>query len=119
MAFERFKKEKPGRNCPTISIHACGRLYMNHIASERYFKNCSYVELYYDESNRALGIKPIKRPEHNSFKTWRNKGACAAFIYARNFFQHYDIPFKKSRKYLCFWNEKEKLVEVPLQNRES
>jgi len=71
MPWSKVEKAGSGRGTaePMISLRKSGSIGVNNQALEEYFDDdIEQVELYFDEENNRIGIKPVKEGTEDSYK---------------------------------------------------
>lgn len=128
MSFEKFSPPRKRADKPIVSITR-NRLQLNK-KCQKYFKEASFVELYYDQENKVIGIKPRERETNNSLKINRYDDRGIAVIAATQFLRIYGIEPRlkfdvyndeghktgeRSIQFIAEWDDKEKMVIVKLR----
>ena len=70
MGFIKFQKEKSkkGISLKTIGINRKGRFAFYKPVVEKHLQNINYVELYFDQETKKVGILPLSEPTTDCFK---------------------------------------------------
>ncbi len=113
MAWEQFR-ETTGRFKPRISIRSNGTIGFNAGAVRKFgFDKQDYILLFYDAENRRIGIRPSNESGGEGILKL-NRFAKAAWVSAGRFFNFFDIPVEKTKRYDPIVDEKQKMVVVQL-----
>ncbi len=114
MTLEQFtKRQAPGK--PELTVRKRGALCLNRKAVEDFKLNeVRFVTLFYDRTERLLGIKPEKTAVASSFKISKEKNQ-SSVISCLRFLKHFGIPYERSSKtYPACWDEDRGMVIVKL-----
>lgn len=115
MAFEEFtSKRRAISDTPMVSLLKQGIFALNQACYNKYFKAYKYVILLFDKENNKIGLKPTNEVSSNTYNIRVSRDGKLANISAIAFLKFYKIPHNETKSYTCFWNEKEKILEVEL-----
>ncbi len=115
MSFKLFTRKKSSRNNPTVAILKTGNMYFNGKFCEEFFKNVKYFNLYFDNENKKIGIKPVENPEIYSYSVREDSDRSGFAISAKSFYDECKIQYPETKGYNAQWNDEEKLIEVKIQ----
>lgn len=111
MAYKLFKPEIGfGKGKATISIRK-NSINFSRKVSRQYLNGISYVELYFDEDNKKIGIKPLSEKTDTCYAV---KGEKGKWMRAKDFLQFYHCSTGQAKRYEAQWNEETKLLEIKL-----
>lgn len=118
MAFEKFvaeKKRPTSGKAPLAKVLKGGQISLNSSAFDQYLKGATHIELYYDSSNRKIGLQPKKYKTKAAFKirvVGKNKSTYR--IYAKPLIEHYGIQLSSKISVTPTWNDAANLLELTL-----
>jgi hypothetical protein len=112
MAFQVFKPSvsRSGRG-EIISITKRGSLNFNRMFSRQHLASIQFVELYFDEENHRVGIKPLNEKTENAYKLG---GRTGKWVRVKDFLEFYRCGHSKTTKYKPQWNEAHQLFEIQI-----
>tara|TARA_B100001964_G_C13990339_1_gene490348 strand:+ start:357 stop:698 length:342 start_codon:yes stop_codon:yes gene_type:complete len=96
----------------TVSISRHGFRFGKSV-SLNYLKEKSYVELYFDEDNNKIGLKPLDRETNNS-KKLRGREGKSKTVTAKDFLESYNCSHPETKQYQVTWNNDMGLIEIQL-----
>jgi len=115
--FEKYVKEKwRSFGTPIATITKQGILILNGLCSEKYIRDRSYAEFYFDAQSRAIGLKFFDDERLEGYRIQKRRDSKMAFISSRGFFRHYGIPFAEKRSFPAEWDEKAQMLIIRLHN---
>lgn len=114
MGFKKFQRDVFTKDQPIISILDRGQFSISRVCYEKFLKGYRYIVLYYDEENRKIGFKPTNTKTPECYEILVDDNDRLARISGHKFLNYFKVEHKESKKYLVKWNEKEKLVELDL-----
>ena len=116
----KLKVYRPKRNIPMISISK-EKIRFNNACEIRMNRHYKYCELYYDNDERILAIKPTNEWTANSMKLCKAEGQYK-YLSAKDFFRItgmiklLKLPRKyKSIKLIPSWNERSRMFILDLR----
>lgn len=112
MAFELFTKKGGKISSPKITIASAGYISFNSACMEKFFRNKSFVQLYWDKDKKSMGFKPIEKEIDGAFKISSSGSGKPGSIAGKSFLKYYEIDFSKSKGFVPDWNEKEGLLVI-------
>jgi hypothetical protein len=119
--FERFSRGfvAGSRRGNYISITTSGRIMFALGFGLKHLGDCRFVELYFDDERRVLGIKPLKQMTEAAFELRIHedrKKSKSILINVSTFLRFYKIDHSIIRRYTPLWNEAAQLWEIQLDN---
>ena len=113
MPYELFeqKKERAGYP-PKICITKTGTINVNGACIREYFGDFDRVYLLFNNEKKLIGLRPTDDESKNTHIIHKYKRA--SMINAMSFLKQYKIFHRESKDYEPRWDEKEKLVEINL-----
>jgi hypothetical protein len=101
---------------PHISARNNGNIYINTWAMKQYFKGIRFVELLYDETEKVIGIRPLKEKTEKYYTLGfsSKKSPSTGVVAARGFLRFLLGKDTKSYKRKAEWNEKEQCLIAKL-----
>ena len=113
MTFKIYKpKSLRYRGKEIVSISRHGFRFSKSV-SLNYLKDKPYVELYFDEDNNKIGLKPLDRETANS-KKLRGREGKSKTVPARDFLESYNCTHPDAKQYQITWNNDMELFEIQL-----
>jgi len=96
MSFIKYQKDKSkkGISAKTIGINRKGRFAFYKPVVQNFFKNCDYVEMFFDPETKKIGILPIQKQTFDSFKI---QGKTTKMVIAKKFLNRFQIPVDDRR----------------------
>ena len=115
MGFVEFdgKRIQSGNN-PRVTILKTGLFGINKVCYEQYFKNYEYVVFSYDNERNVIGLRPTHEDTKKTYTIRSSRKGTMVIISATAFLNFFRIKHEVSTAYSIIWNDKEKLVEVDL-----
>ena len=116
MTFTRFKSPHAPAHQPTATLSAEGTILLNREAMEVCVAGATFVELYFDDEKRMVGLKfqhnpgepgVTRRLTRYSRNSKSRSGLCAT-VQCREFYREFCLPKRHLRRPLA-WDEKTKL----------
>jgi hypothetical protein len=115
MAFEKFHRDVFTKDQPIISILDRGQFAIGRVCYEKFLKDYyKFIVLYYDKDRRVIGLKPTNTKAPECYEVLVDPSGRLARISGHKFLKFFKIEHEKSHKYKVRWNEKEKLIELDL-----
>jgi len=119
MKYEFQKYERRGERMSSPAVTVTRRCLIFNVASaEKYLKDSEHVELYFDNTNMAVGILPLKEETKDSFpiKKYRRKSP-VTIVNASRFISHFGIMdiLEKRKSFMVKEGEKGMLMLRLLQ----
>lgn len=118
MPFVLFEKEKCARRVfpPRVFFNTkYGTFVFNKACFSEYFNGAGFCELFFDQENGKVGIKPRDNKTISSYKIYKSKGTSSSTT-SPGFVREYQLKSLGAKSYECKWNEEEKLVEFNLED---
>lgn len=96
MSFAKYQKtvSRRGISAKTIGVTVKGRFAFYKPVIEKFFKECNFVELFYDAENHRIGILPL---QHESPDALRIQGKTTKMIIAKKFLNRFKIAVEDRR----------------------
>jgi hypothetical protein len=113
MGFEKFIPERVSTGEAKVTILPTGVFWINAITAKDFFEGFKRTFLLYDKEARAIGFQPTHEQEH-SYSLSRAKGRKDITVSGTAFLECYKVAHEKRKNYKPTWNEKEKLVQIDL-----
>lgn len=110
MAFELYKSKGGKSSYPSVTITSAGALSLSKYCFDKYLKDKDFVQLYYDNDKKLIGVKAVDKEGDNTFKVTRSGNRASGSIAGRSFLKHLEIDFSKRKKFVPEWNEKEGML---------
>jgi len=115
MSMQKFEKKRI-TGIPTITVRQNGSISLNEMAVEQFpIKDKKYVELYFDQEEQTIGIRPIDSQDGvAAFTIIREKGktytiSCQAFL------RKCGVAFTSGSKvYPAAWDSDREMVIIKL-----
>ena len=95
--FELYKRTRATTDEESVSINSTGVISLSPVVTEKYLKDKTYVELYFDSSSKKIGIKPIKQKTEYSLQVVRPAHSRRATVSGRGFLSSNKVDFTKRR----------------------
>ena len=113
MAWEVFERKRTATGEPGVLITTRGYFYLNAPCRNKYFDGHKYVKLFWDSTQRRVGLRPAKSLDKDNYTigTSSSRGA----ICARNFIKVFGIDISHKKSLPVHWNEKENLLEFSVR----
>lgn len=113
MAYQQYQKQK-GRQVfyPAVNVGKKGYFSLNAMCVEKYAKDCTHVELFYDDVSKKIGLKPIKTVTTHAIPLNIKPGSHYATISAASFFKYFNLSAITQDIYPVEWNKVEKMIEL-------
>lgn len=90
--FQKFtEKRKTSIDDPRITVGKGGRINVNKVAYERYFKDHKFVDFYYDPTQRIIAMKLLKSGSDDSYEVKKSPSSNVGFLNSIAFFRHNKI----------------------------
>lgn len=84
--WEKFEKKKVGRTAQLrVSLQKGGRIAFNKAATRELLEDVNYVELYYENNEELIGIKPVTEATVNTYRVQYNESFQTAAIAGKSF----------------------------------
>ena len=117
MAYQQYKR---GNNYglikfAAVSITKNGCISLNKKCTHEFFEGCNQVELYYDEEDKKIGLKPLDSKTANSYNIIRKDSVQHTTIYGKAFLKHFGLLSGTRTVHAAKWNEEVGLVEVSVE----
>jgi len=114
MPFEQVEKAGRGGSAtePLISLRKSAGIGLNSVTMEEHFEDADYVQVFYDEANEKLGLKPAEEDDENVFKI--NRTASSGGVTPTNFLNTYGLVPEVTTRYRVEYDEDEDLVVADL-----
>jgi len=112
MAFKKYDK-RTNTKIPTITLTKCKSLGINSACIEKFFKDAKALELFYDDEDNRIGLKPSKKEAPHMY-TLRRKDGTSASVSCSGLIKHFGIKVYDTQRFIPAWNEKEDLLEIHL-----
>ena len=102
MGFEIFSHMGESHNIKTIvTINKYNSLTLNVGAIRTYkIREYHFVNVYYDEDTRKVGLKFLQDKEEHAFALTASKNQCTIYISFIGFLKYHNLELNKMRKYL-------------------
>src|SRR5712692_3591045 len=68
MGFELYKKQRASSDEETVSISSVGIITFSPALVEKHLSDLGFVELYYDQQSKKIGVKPVKTETEYAYK---------------------------------------------------
>lgn len=92
MTFELYKKTRTRTQGDTVSITSAGMIVIDRTLAVKYLNGCEYVQLYYDPTEKKVGIKPLRSRDRYSVKLVRQaQDSERAMVSGRGFLNAYKL----------------------------
>lgn len=116
MGFERYERSSDRRHDePLISIRASGSIGLNNAAVTTHFADCEWVELYYDDADRRVGIKPVECETSHAYSIQHGDAPShGASIFAAGFLRDHQLLPEDTTRYPPTWDEQAGLLAIDL-----
>ena len=121
MAYKQFDPEtdKSGKNADRMSVQATGHIWIPGAFNRKNMHGEKFVELYYDEDRKFVGIKAFKDATPRSLPikeiiTSKDAKGPSYSVYAKDFFRKFYIDTSETRRYTPRWNKEEEMWEIDL-----
>ena len=95
-AFEKFTGGRRYYKEPSFSVHKGGRIGVNKSAYEKFFRENSFVELYYNHKSKELALKLLKKSSGASYEVKVLRQSVVQ-IPSAAFFKHWNIDVSSRR----------------------
>jgi len=115
--FKKFTdKRKVAVDYPRITITKGGRINLNKIAYNKYFKDYSFVDFYFNPTQKIIAMKLLKNSTEYSYEVKKVPNSDIAAINSLGFFKHnkIDVSVKHETDILDF-NEDEKIIFLKIR----
>lgn len=101
---------------PLVTLRKNGQIGFNLGMIQFYDlqKHDGFAVLYFDASQKVIGVKLVKKPEEGAYRFSIKQGN--ATIAAKSFFNYYKIPMNESRRYTPEWSEQYKMYLIDLKS---
>ena len=98
-----------------VSVTPQATLILSRECYDKFFKEYSAVQYFFNPEKKLIGLKPLKEKEEGSYaiRVTRKKNHIYV-ITANAFLSFYKIQHSERKKYEPKWNEAEGLVEFDL-----
>jgi hypothetical protein len=118
MAFEQVKKAGQGGGStePMLSLRKSGGIGINSAAMEEHIPDAEYAELYFDEDNNKIGVKPVDEESEDIFKI--NQTESSGGITPTNFMKRHDLIPEVTTRYEVSWDDDEEMLVADLSEGE-
>jgi hypothetical protein len=119
MSYQKhFSNTKKAIGYPsmTISKGKSGNLYISKVAMESFFSKIQWVELFFDEKNKKIAIKPLKQPIEGCYKLRFSSAErkSTGMVSAPGFLKRNFLADAKGKKLRGSWNKKKRILEFQL-----
>lgn len=116
MDLEKFEPTggRAGANQPLISIRKSAGIGINQPALEKYFNDAEAAEVYYDESENVIGLKPAEEKQQDNYTLTRTENGGS--VTPKAFFNQYDLAPEVTKRYEPEWNGNNTIVLVHLDD---
>lgn len=113
MGFETFIPRRMITREAKITILEAGIFWINFITTRKFLKGFKRTYVLYDKERKVIGFKPTNEQKH-TYSLSRAKGRNDITVSGMAFLEYYKIPHKERKSYKATWNDKERLVEIDL-----
>ena len=110
MAFEEFQRKKMHTGEPAVSIGKYGNFVLNSTAIRKYFTQAKYAKLYWDESERKIGIRPVTTKDAHSYAINFGSNNGVGSFSGTAFLKAHGIKYAETKSFDASWDEKEGLL---------
>ena len=120
MGFELYSnKQKNHSNQDFISISKAGRIGFSGLCYDTHFKGAKFIELYFDEKEQLMAVKPSQNNTEHTFKL-KTKGnninaGRGIGLYNKGFFIRYGIAVEKAIRYTPAYDKKNEMLIIDLK----
>ena len=90
--FKKFLRKSVLYGIPSVRITS-KQLVFNTVSYARYLKDYEYLELFYSEDEKAIGVQPVKTVTENSFsiKVYRGQKSPIVNVSCTEFLRYFKI----------------------------
>ena len=113
MGFEKFIPDRVITREGKITILPTGVFWINAVTTKDFFQGLQRTFLLYDKEARTIGFQPTYEREH-TYVLSSSKNRHDITVSGRAFLEYYKISYEERKSYKPTWNEKEKLVQIDL-----
>jgi len=115
MAYELFTIKAARLGSPSLTITPDGRIALNADAGDLLKSaGAKFVQILWDAKVCRVALRPLARPDENSYKLFVKSGKRGATFSARTFLRYIGWDMSKSATIPVEWNEREKVLEASL-----
>lgn len=118
MGFERYEpSQAQARGNPLVSLRASGSIGLNNATVATHFSGCQWAELYYDDEDRRVGIKPVEEETDHAYSIQHGtEPSHGASIFAAGFLRDHQLLPAETTRYPPTWNERAALLAIDLDD---
>jgi len=115
MSFQAYKPASVTKSqSVTISIGPTGKFGISGLCYQQYIHPLNQIELYYDISNRLIGIKPLQNPSDNAIKVVKSERSRSIGFSSTKFLNEYDINVGQLTRFEPIWHAELKILIIDL-----
>lgn len=118
MNLERFEGRKPHIDVktpkPFVSIYADKRIALRTHAIQLLPKGTEHIELYFNEHELVIGIKPVEERTDYSYRL-HSHAVTSRSICSRNFIGHYKLERFVKKTFPAEWSDEHQMLLVFLK----
>ncbi len=112
MPLEVYSRKGRRFSDPRVTITKSGQIGLNSSCLDKYFNSKENVLLYVDKNKKKIGIKPINRPEENSFRISFSVKRTTGSISGHSFLKYCRIDFPQTKRFIPEWDSRENILTI-------
>lgn len=117
MALELFSRRRTTYIDPEpkVTVGKTSQFRLNISCTKKYFANKRFVQLYYDQKEGLIGIKPLGRQTNDTFNLRRVTHGKVGIVSAKGFLKFLGIQFSECKRFTPNWNRKESMLVIKIK----
>jgi len=89
---------------------------LNEQCLEKFIKDHQYVELYYDDESKKVGIMPVNRKAQYTYSIQKRSNTRYGTVHGRAFLKHYGLTPNERTLHTVKWNDEIQLIELSIED---